>query len=204
MDEKERAKEYRLWHFLDFLGVLVWVMNRGLRGRGLVESTPPRLTGEPPLVELDNLVKLAALGKSPEAVLDDEQLAEVGELFQAVAIRDGSVSSEEESLMKQFLAAHAASGAKEINAEEFLEAFKNHHVSDIKLKETCHLLRTRLRPGAAEQVLESLFRLARLHGFDSSEQRMVEDIGEYLGLMSSEIRLAENASRRNPGMEKGD
>ena len=195
MDEKERAKEYRFWHFLDFLGVLVWVMNRGLRGRGLVESTPPRLTGEPPMIELDNLVKLAAAGKSPEAVLDKEQLAEVGELFQAVAMRDGSVSTEEQDLMKQFLAAHAASGKKEIDAGEFLEAFKRHHVDNARLKETCFLLRTRLRPGAAEQVVESLFRLARLHGFTREEQRMVEDIGEYLGLMSSEIRLAENAAR---------
>jgi len=196
MDEQERAKQYRQWHFLDFLGVLVWVMNRGLRGRGLVEHTPPRLTGEPPLVELDRLVRLAALGKSPDAVLDREQLEEVGDLFQAVAIQDGSVSSEEEALMKQFLAAHAATGAKEIEVENFLAAFRNHHVSDAKLKETCHLLRTRLRSRATEQVVESLFRLARLHGFDQDEQHIVENIGEYLGLMSSEIRLAENASRK--------
>ena len=196
MDEKEKEKQYRLWHFLDFLGVLVWVMNRGIRGHGLVESIPPRLTGEPPLVELDNLVKLAALGKSPEARLDDEQMAEAGELFQAVAMRDGSVSSEEEALMREFLAAHAATGAKEIHVEEFLKAFKNHHVDDLKLKATCHLLRTRLKPGAAEQIVESLFRLAILHGYTREEQRMVVDIGEYLGLMSSEIRLAESAARR--------
>ena len=196
MDEKERAKQYRQWHFLDFLGVLVWVMNRGVRGRGVIERSPSRLTGEPPLVELDRLVKLAALGKSPDAVLDQEQMQEVSDLFQAVAIQDGSVSSEEEALMKQFLATHARSGAKEIEVEEFLEAFRNHHVSEAKLKETCHLLRTRLRPGAAEQVVESLFRLARLHGFEHDEQHMVENVGEYLGLMSSEIRLAELTSRK--------
>jgi len=196
MDEKEIAKQYRRWHFLDFLGVVVWVMNRGLRGRGLVERTPPRLTGEPPLVELDRLVKLAAMGHNPEVVLDDEQLGQVAELFQTVCSKDGAVSSEEEAMMKRYLASYHQTGREEVAVEEFLTAFKEHHLSEAQVKETCHNLRTRLRRGAAEKIVEQLFRLARLHGFDPAEQRMVEHIGEYLGLMSAEIREAELGSRR--------
>jgi len=84
-----------------------------------------------------------------------------------------------------------------------LVAFKDHHSSDAGLKETCHLLRTRLRPGAAEQIVESLYRLAYLHGLDFKERRGVERIGEYLGLFSSEIRIAESTAKRS-AEKKGD
>ncbi len=200
MDEKERDKQYRLWHFLDLLGVVTWVMNRGIRGSALVEKTPPRTTGEPPMVELDRLVKLAAAGKAPDVAVDDEQMDQIVSLFQMVALGDGSISSEETAAMKRFIEGHLPPASPEIEVEHFLTAFKDHHRSDANLKETCHLLRTRLRPGAAEQIVESLYRLAYYHGLDLEERREVEKIGEYLGLFSSEIRLAESAARKS--MEK--
>ncbi|NQT35295.1 TerB family tellurite resistance protein [bacterium] len=203
MDEKERDKQYRLWHFLDLLGVITWVMNRGIRGSAMVHKTPPRQTGEPPMVELDRLVKLAALGKAPDAVVDDEQMEQIVSLFHTVAFRDGSVSSEETAAMKKFIEGHLPPGSPEIEVEHFLIAFKDHHSSDANLKETCHLLRTRLRPGAAEQIVESLYRLAYFHGLDLEERCEVEKIGEYFGLFSSEIRLAESAARRSVE-KKGD
>lgn len=202
MDEKERAREYRHWHFLDFLGVVTWLMNRGIRGRALIEHIPPRLTGEPPMVELDRFVRLAAAGKMPQVPLDEEQLEQISSLFKAVALRDGAVSFEEKAAMIKFVEAHSEAGTSEIEVEEFLTAFKNYHQTDAQLKDTCYLLRTRLRPGAAEQIIESLFRLAYLHGLDLEERTMVERIGEYLGLFSSEIRIAESAARRS--IEKGD
>ncbi len=197
MDEKERDKQYRLWHSLDFLGVVTWVMNRGIRGSALIEKTPPRLTGEPPIVELDRLVKLAAAGKAPDVAVDDEQMEQIVSLFHTVALRDGSISSEETDAMKRFIKGHLPPGSPEMEIEHFLTAFKDHHSSDANLKETCHLLRTRLRPGAAEQIVESLYRLAYFHGLDFEERREVEKIAEYLGLFSSEIRLAETAARKS-------
>lgn len=197
MDEKEKAHHRRVWHFLDLLGVVTWVMNRGIRGRGLIENVPPRLTGEPPMIELDRLVRLAATGQTPPATLDSEEMEQVASLFKDVAIRDGSVSSEENEAMRSFIESHVREGETEIEVEDFVSAFKDYHHSEAKLKETCFLLRTRLRPGAADQILEALYRLAYLHGLEHEERRAVEKIGEYLGLFSSEIRLAESAARRS-------
>lgn len=196
MDEKERAKQYRLWHFLDFLGVVTWVMNRGIRGSALIDSTPPRLTGEPPMVELDRVVKLAAVGKSPKVPVDDEQMGQIVSLFHRVAARDGHISSEETDAMKRFIEGHLPEGSPEMEIEHFVSAFKDHHSTDANLKETCFMLRTRLKAGSAEQIVEALYRLAYHHGLEFEERRDVEKIGEYLGLLSAEIRLAESAARR--------
>jgi len=201
MDEKEDAKQYRLWHFLDFLGVVTWVMNRGIRGRAIIENAPPRLTGEPPMAELERLVKLAAIGKAPNVVVDGEQMDQIVSLFHKVAARDGSVSSEETAAMKKFIKGHLPEGSPEMEIEHFIRAFKEHHSLDANLKETCYLLRTRLKPGAAEQIIESLYRLAYHHGLEFEERREVEKIGEYLGLFSSEIRLAESAARHSAERE---
>ncbi len=196
MDEKERTHQRRVWHFLDMLGVVTWVMNRGIRGRALIESAPPRLTGEAPMVELDRIVRLAAAGKAPPAILDDEEIEQVAALFKVVAVRDGNVSYEENAAMKRFVEKHAKEDETEIEVEDFLTAFMDYHQSDAHLKDTCFLLRTRLKPGTAEQIMEALYRLAYLHGLEHEERRAVEKIGEYLGLFSSEIRLAESAARR--------
>ena len=203
MDEKERDKQYRLWHFLDFLAVVTWVMNRGIRGRALFENAPLRLTGEPPMVELARLVKLAAIGKAPNVVVDGEQMDQIGSLFHRVAARDGSISSEETTAMKKFIEDHFSKGSPEMEIEHYVRAFKDHHSSDANLKETCYLLRTRLKQGAAEQIIESLYRLAYHHGLEVEERNEVEKIGEYMGLFSSEIRLAESAARRSVE-KKGD
>jgi len=196
MEERERARQYRHWHFLDFLGVVTWVMNRGIRGSALIERTPPRLTGGPPMVELDHLVKLAAIGKAPDITVDTEQMEQIVSLFSKVALQDGSVNSEETTAMKKFVEGHLPERSSEMKAEHFLIAFKDHHSSEANLKETCYLLRTRLKPGAAEQIVESLYRLAYLHGLEFEERREVEKIAEFLGLFSAEIRLAESAARR--------
>ncbi|NQU04967.1 MAG: TerB family tellurite resistance protein [Calditrichaeota bacterium] len=196
MEEKERAKQYRHWHFLDLLGVVTWVMNRGIRGSALIDRTPPRLTGKPPMVELDRLLKLAAIGKAPDITVDTEQMDQIVSLFHKVALQDGSISSEETAAMKRFVKGHFPEGSSEMKVEHFLTAFKDHHSSEANLKETCYLLRTRLKPGAAKQIVESLYRLAFLHGLESEERREIEKIGEFLGLFSAEIRLAESAARR--------
>jgi len=113
----------RLWHFLDFLGIVTWVMNRGIRGSAIVEKTPPRLTEEPPMLELDRVVKLAAAGKKPGIVVDDEQMEQIVSLFNKVALRDGSISSEETEAMKRYIEGHLQPGSSEMEVEHFLAAF---------------------------------------------------------------------------------
>ncbi|NQU04966.1 MAG: TerB family tellurite resistance protein [Calditrichaeota bacterium] len=199
--EEEKKKEHQRQFRWDLLGLITWLLNFSwirwiftdipFRGRRFSRKPPmPGSGGEPPMVSLANLAGEGL--KEPEAVLLKKKhvIEEVLSLFVAIALKDGSVSAEEMTLVEEFIAELTSNNVTVDELGAYLEYFNNLAPQDINLVNLCHSLKGQLSHSQAKLVIENLFHLAFLHGLEIEERREVDRIAGKLQLSPADIRFA--------------
>ena len=205
MDDEEKQRELKRWKRWDFLGIVVWILTFGpirwllneipWRGRHYPRK-PPRFGYEPPMLSLAKLAEDGLIEPPPQRIRDSNTIGDIVRLFAFVGRADKVVTDEEIEVLRSFLKEHGPEALSVDEEDRFVNLFKSSDATRFNIKNHCFLLAKGLKHNQTKLVFEAVNHLAYLHGLEQEELRLVFKIGEYLGLTSAEIRLADTAGRQ--------
>lgn len=189
MNREDELKEHRKWRLWEFVGAFISIFHfRPWRDLTMGRTIMPRLDREPPLVALDKIAQEGLKEAPTMPIAKSETVMLVLDVFKAVAAQDGVISDEERNFVRSFLQKHRSAKWQEDEINAFLLAFDERNTSDFSLKNSCFLISKHASEDLRQQIFEALYQFGYLHVLLPAERRLVDQIGEWLGLNNSTLR----------------
>lgn len=193
----DREKESRSWHFWKFMRPILSILSfNWIRDRIMGRKIMSELGDDPPLIALD---KLATVGLVKEEILKVSDLKIYPQILEAARLvceQDGEVSAEEVEFVENFIRELLPVVVEKAKHEELITFFKTIDASTVNFRNVCHAIKTNLSQKQRQQFLNEIYRLAYLHDLDHNERRLVDDIGQKIGLDATDIRSSAFAARQ--------
>ena len=191
MNELDKMRETRRWRIWELIGGFLSIFHfRPWRDITMRRKILPRLDHEPPMIGLDRLA-LEGLPKA-ETIKESnpEQIQLMLQLMKILAGRDGEISQEEVDFIEHFLDDLLPLQTEPAQRESYSKHFRDIKVESVNIKNSCHLLKVKLNHKLLIKLINSLYKLAYIHGIEHEELYTVDRMGEWLGLPPGDIRRA--------------
>ncbi|MBT7616238.1 MAG: hypothetical protein HN590_03015 [Calditrichaeota bacterium] len=200
-DRDREARSWRLWEFLNV--ILRFFTFRPWKAFTMRKKIIQTLDDEAPLVGLDRLATEGLVAEELLKISDLKVYPQILEMARLVCESDGEVSAEEVEFVENYINEILPASVEQSKRDEIMEFFKTIDVSTINFRNTCHAIKSNLSHSQQHQFLNEIYRLAYLHDLDAKERRLVDDIGQRIGLGATDIRTSAFSARQERGKQIG-
>jgi len=200
----DRDREARSWRFWEFMNVLLSLLTfRWIRDRIMGRKIFKTLDEEPPLVGLDKLATEGLVAEEFLKISDLKVYPSILEIARLVCESDGEVSAEEVEFVENYVNEILPAPVEQSKRDELKKYFKDIDVSTINFRNVCHAIKSNLSHSLQHQFFSELYRLAYLHDLEHKERRLVDEIGQRIGLGATDIRTSAFSARQERGNQIG-